>query len=100
MPTLCAELVRQGLVAAGPLSDDLHGRVVGQVERELIQQVLASCDGVQITAAARLRINRNTLRKKIAEFKIDGAGEPPPAASSPVGDEESVELDPPPSPED
>jgi DNA-binding NtrC family response regulator len=82
MTTLCAELVRQGIVAAGPLADDLHGRVVGQVERELIQQVLASCDRVQIKAAARLGINRNTLHKKIAEFKIDAGGDavPVPAA--------------------
>jgi len=82
MATLCAELVRQGIVAAGPHSDDLHGRVVGLVERELIQQVLTSCDGVQIKAAARLGINRNTLHKKIGEFKIDGAsGDLPPSPS-------------------
>jgi DNA-binding NtrC family response regulator len=75
MATLCAELVRQGIVAAGPHSDDLHGRIVGQVERELIQQVMTSCDGVQIKAAARLGINRNTLHKKISEFKIDSEAE-------------------------
>ena len=75
MATLCAELVRQGIVSAGPHADDLHGRIVGQVERELIQQVLASCDRVQIKAAARLGINRNTLHKKISEFKIDAAGD-------------------------
>jgi DNA-binding NtrC family response regulator len=72
LATLTAELVRQGIVAAGPLADDLHGRIVGQVERELIQQVLASCDQVQIKAAARLGINRNTLHKKISEFRIEG----------------------------
>jgi two-component system, NtrC family, response regulator AtoC len=86
LATLTAELVRQGIVAAGSLADDLHGRIVGQVERELIQQVLASCDQVQIKAAARLGINRNTLHKKIAEFRIDddGVGPPVPAA----GDDE------------
>jgi two-component system response regulator AtoC len=85
MTTLCAELVRQGIVAAGPHADDLHGRIVGQVERELIQQVLSSCDRVQIKAAARLGINRNTLHKKISEFKLDTGGEPMPAS---VADEE------------
>ncbi len=86
MATLCAELVRQGIVAAGPHSDDLHGRIVGQVERELIQQVMTSCDGVQIKAAARLGINRNTLHKKISEFKIDAEGET--AASAPAEDDD------------
>lgn len=73
--SLCAELVRQGIVSAGPHADRLHDRVVGLVERELIEQVMASCDGVQIKAAARLGINRNTLHKKISEFRIEGAVE-------------------------
>ena len=69
---LTTELVRQGIRAAGPTANDLHTRIVGQVERELIQQVLQSCERVQIKAAARLGINRNTLHKKLAEFRIDG----------------------------
>ncbi len=68
---LPAELVRQGILSAGAQADDLHGRIVGQVERELIQQVLVACDHVQIKAAARLGINRNTLHKKLGEFRID-----------------------------
>jgi DNA-binding NtrC family response regulator len=68
---LTAELVRQGIRAAGPGANDLHNRIVGQVERELIEQVLQSCERVQIKAAARLGINRNTLHKKLAEFRID-----------------------------
>jgi DNA-binding NtrC family response regulator len=80
---LTSELVRQGVRAAGPGANDLHTRIVGQVERELIQQVLQSCERVQIKAAARLGINRNTLHKKLAEFRIDGnesdaPGGPPP----------------------
>jgi DNA-binding NtrC family response regulator len=71
LASLTAELVRQGILAAGPHANDLHERVVGQVEKELIQQVLAGCDRVQIKAAARLGINRNTLHKKLAEFRID-----------------------------
>jgi DNA-binding NtrC family response regulator len=70
--TLTMELVRQGLRAAGPNASDLHQRIVGQVERELVQQVMASCDRVQIKAAARLGINRNTLHKKLSELKLDG----------------------------
>jgi DNA-binding NtrC family response regulator len=71
LSTLTSELVRQGIRAAGPTANDLHNRIVGQVERELIQQVLQSCERVQIKAAARLGINRNTLHKKLAEFRID-----------------------------
>jgi DNA-binding NtrC family response regulator len=68
---LTRELVYQGISAAGPAAEDLYGRVVARVERELIGQVLSSSDGVQIKAAARLGINRNTLHKKIKEFGLD-----------------------------
>ncbi|HWE35716.1 MAG TPA: sigma-54 dependent transcriptional regulator [Isosphaeraceae bacterium] len=80
---LTAELVRQGIQAAGPAADDLCDRIVGQVERELIQQVLASCDRVQIKAAARLGINRNTLHKKLDKYRIDTGsnGEAGPASA-------------------
>ncbi|MHC5544301.1 helix-turn-helix domain-containing protein, partial [Singulisphaera rosea] len=74
------ELVRQGVRAAGPQANDLHKRIVDQVERELIQQVLMACERVQIKAAARLGINRNTLHKKLAQYRIDsdesGNGQP------------------------
>ena len=76
LATLTSELVRQGLRAA-PQANDLHDRIVGQVERELIRQVLESCDHVQIKAAARLGINRNTLHKKLGEFRLEGAAVPP-----------------------
>jgi DNA-binding NtrC family response regulator len=69
--TLTAELVRLGIAAAGNHANDLYDRIVGLVERELIQQVLAGCDRVQIKAAARLGINRNTLHKKLQEFRIE-----------------------------
>ena len=41
--------------------------------RELIAQMLADCKGVQLKAAARLGINRNTLRKKLQEHGLEGA---------------------------
>ncbi len=78
---LTAELVRQGIRAAGPQANDLHEKIVGQVERELILQVLAACERIQIKAAARLGINRNTLHKKLGDYRIDEAtptnGTPP-----------------------
>ena len=76
LPALCSELVRQGVRAAGPSSNDLYDRIVGRVERELIQQVLQACDRVQIKAAARLGINRNTLHKKLSEFRLDDTSAP------------------------
>jgi transcriptional regulator with GAF, ATPase, and Fis domain len=73
--TLTSELVLQGLNAAGPDGEDLHTKVVNRVEKELIAQVLAACDNVQIKAAAKLGINRNTLHKKLKEYGLDGGGE-------------------------
>jgi DNA-binding NtrC family response regulator len=72
--SLTMELVRQGIRAAGPNAKDLHERIVGQVERELIQQVLQTCGRVQIKAAERLGINRNTLHKKLNDYRIDETG--------------------------
>jgi DNA-binding protein Fis len=54
---------------------NLFDRVVSRVERELIAQMLAACDGVQLKAAARLGINRNTLRKKLLEHGLDESTE-------------------------
>ena len=88
---LTAELVRQGIRAAGPSANDLHTRIVGQVERELIQQVLQSCERVQIKAAARLGINRNTLHKKLAEFRIE-SDVPEPVSSRGGADGDNVPV--------
>jgi DNA-binding NtrC family response regulator len=63
-------LIRQ-LVQVGiqTLPDRLHKRLVGAVERELIEQVMTLCDNVRVKAADRLDINRNTLHKKITEYE-------------------------------
>jgi DNA-binding protein Fis len=47
------------------------------VENELIRHVMQLCDNVQIKAAARLGINRNTLHKKIQEMKLGQDGTEP-----------------------
>lgn len=49
---------------------NLHPMVISAVERPLIAQVLRETNGNQVQAAHLLGINRNTLRKKIAEFRI------------------------------
>jgi two-component system response regulator AtoC len=58
----------------------LYQQLVGGVERELIEQVLQMCDNVQVKAAARLGINRNTLHKKISDFANQASAGGPPAA--------------------
>ncbi len=72
LETLTYELVQQGLLSAGPQEDNLHAKVVNRVERELIAQVMTSCDSVQTKAATKLGINRNTLHKKLKEYGLDG----------------------------
>ncbi|MGI9433385.1 MAG: sigma 54-interacting transcriptional regulator, partial [Geminicoccaceae bacterium] len=49
----------------------LHGRILQEVERPLIEKVLAVTRGNQLKAAALLGVNRNTLRKKIRELDIE-----------------------------
>ena len=71
MATLAAELVQEGIDAAGAQADNLHAAIVNRVERELIAQVMASCDDVQTKAADRLGINRNTLHKKLEEYGLE-----------------------------
>lgn len=71
LDSLARELVEQGLTTAAEDDDNLFERVVSRVERELIAQMLAACGGVQLKAAARLGINRNTLRKKLTEHGLE-----------------------------
>lgn len=76
---LAQELVQQIVAAAGAGGEDLYNKIVNRVERELFAQVLASCDNVQIKAAAKLGINRNTLHKKLKEHGLDTIEEKPQA---------------------
>ncbi len=71
LDALVAELVSQGITAAGPMADNLSASIVNRVEKELILHVLADCDNVQTKAADRLGINRNTLRKKLEEYGLE-----------------------------
>lgn len=50
---------------------NLHEKIVAQVEKPLIEQVLGYVRGNQLKAAEILGINRNTLRKKIITLGID-----------------------------
>jgi DNA-binding NtrC family response regulator len=68
---LTEQLVQRGLDDAGPESEDVYARIVDRVEREVIAQVMTTCESVQIKAAARLGINRNTLHKKLKQYGLD-----------------------------
>lgn len=54
----------------GKENGGLHELIVGGVEKPLVEIVLKSACGNQTRAANILGINRNTLRKKIKDFKI------------------------------
>lgn len=68
--SLCTSLVGKGIADCTEDARDVHSRVVSQVEREVILQVLRQCQGVQTRTATRLGINRNTLHKKIEEYGL------------------------------
>ena len=67
VPTLVRQLVRQAMQTYPP-GEPLYDRVITALERELIEQVMKQSDGVQVKAAARLKLNRNTLHQKLEKF--------------------------------
>ena len=72
LPTLVQRLVKVG-VRQYPPGERLYDRVISAVERELIGQVMQQCDHVQVKAAQRLGMNRNTLHQKLKEFSAGEA---------------------------
>jgi DNA-binding NtrC family response regulator len=71
LETLISEVVQQGVSTAPADETKLHEKVVNRVERELIFQVLQSCNNIQTKAATRLGINRNTLRTKLQDYGFE-----------------------------
>ena len=69
--SLAEELVQVGINGTDDSMNNIHGQIVGHVEREVIAQVMSSCDNVQIKAASRLGINRNTLHKKLKQYGLE-----------------------------
>ncbi|HTY17075.1 MAG TPA: sigma-54 dependent transcriptional regulator [Myxococcota bacterium] len=70
------ELVRGEALAQlrGPEDGELYRRILERIERPLLEATLLHTGGNQLRAAALLGINRNTLRKKIAELQIQLPG--------------------------
>jgi len=71
LDALVYDVIRAGLATSGDAENNLYDKIVSNVERQLITQVMESCDNVQTKAAARLGINRNTLHKKLKEYGLD-----------------------------
>jgi len=71
IPSLIQQLVKIGTQQPLPPDRKLHESLVGGLERALIEHVMRLNNGVQIKAALQLGINRNTLHKKIDEFRIE-----------------------------
>ncbi|WP_246106139.1 sigma-54 interaction domain-containing protein [Rosistilla ulvae] len=70
LDSMTVDVVEQGLSELADDKTNLHSKIVDRVERELINQVLQACGGVQKQAAAQLGINRNTLHKKIKDYQL------------------------------
>ena len=59
----------------GALDDgSLYDRVIAEVERPLIETMLARHAGNQLRAARALGLNRNTLRKRLDSLGISAQG--------------------------
>jgi DNA-binding NtrC family response regulator len=54
----------------------LIGSTVGEIERELVLQTLARCDGNRTRAARVLGMSVRTLRNKIRQYQAEGIDVP------------------------
>ncbi len=79
---LIRSLVRVGIQSPLPAGLKLHPYLVDGLERELIEEVMRQCDSVQVKAAERLGINRNTLHKKAEQYRQDDARVAPTSTDS------------------
>jgi len=69
-----AHLARHFMMFGDDLPPDgLYDRILAEIERPLLTLSLLATNGNQIRAAKLLGINRNTLRKKLTDLRIDAA---------------------------
>ena len=72
-----ARLDRMAIEEPRALDDgSLYERIIGEVERPMIEAMLARHQNNQLRAARALGINRNTLRKRLDTLGIDMADRP------------------------
>ncbi|HUL15800.1 MAG TPA: helix-turn-helix domain-containing protein [Terriglobales bacterium] len=64
----------EGLVAQMVDKGILFDEAVGEFEKRLIKRALDRTNGNQCQAAKMLGIHRNTLSRKIGEYKLDHNG--------------------------
>ena len=57
----------------------LIGSTVGEIERELVLQTLARCDGNRTRAARVLGVSVRPLRNKIRQYSAEGIDVPAPS---------------------
>jgi DNA-binding NtrC family response regulator len=82
IPCMNASMARATIDAIVPVSDPseivpmLIGSTVQAVERELMLQTLARCDGNRTHAARVLGVSVRTMRNKIKQYSADGIDVP------------------------
>ncbi len=67
-----ADRLADAFLAANGGAEGLYGKFLETLEEPLIRRVMEMCGGNQVKAARMLGINRTTLRKKIAQYKLGG----------------------------
>ena len=64
----------EGLVTQMVDRGILFDEAIGEFEKRFIKRILERADGNQCRAAKMLGIHRNTLSRKIGEYKLDQHG--------------------------
>jgi DNA-binding NtrC family response regulator len=75
-PTPTPEIPPQPALAPNEVVPLLIGATVGEIERELVLQTLARCDGNRTRASRVLGVSVRTLRNKIRQYSADGIDVP------------------------
>ena len=75
-PTPTPEIPPQPALAPNEVVPLLIGATVGEIERELVLQTLARCDGNRTRAARVLGVSVRTLRNKIRQYSAEGIDVP------------------------
>ncbi|MGN6497374.1 MAG: helix-turn-helix domain-containing protein, partial [Tsuneonella sp.] len=65
------EALQRWLAQARPQAGSLYHQALAAFERPLFEHALGRTGGNQLRAAKLLGINRNTLRKKLADLALD-----------------------------